>query len=366
MLSRTEWLRLWDNVFGNFKRPEFLLAVAAAYSIYFNSTLLTLNRKEDLERFYRRQNAVDLAKVMSLAKGTVLRKYSSLFAELETVGPFPISRGSTYPAFESYPRFAVDARSIERERIAAEEEELARKKDVAEKVKAKGIDLEKQDRAWAEEQARLAELEMKTLKAASEEEKSRLKEVKRVNALIRQRKLDNVLKLQSIAEENLKLQQKLRELEHERMKADVGRSVEHMKVEIAEKLEDEMVEKAESDAALQLRGMHLRHQAAQELQNVRLESKKLAAQFELERKRLAKQIEEEDNLRSMQREKSLKTLELDSQRQEIDALRLELQNTALKAKREIEEQKQRLLDQRARRVFSEEASLNPTSGNPTV
>ena len=357
VLSKAEWLKLWDNIFGNFQHPGFLLAVVAAYTVYFRTTLLTIQRKEDFGRFYHRQNALDLTKLLILAH-TFLRKYASLFSDFHPSRAFPIPRGSTYPAFENYPRFSVDARSLERERIAAEEAELAMKKDLAESVKAKGVELEKQDRAWAKEQTRLAELEIQTFEAANKEEVSRAKEAKRVNALIRQRKLDNVAKLQNIAEENLKLQQKLRELEHARMKADVERSVEQMKAAIAEKLEDEEVNKVESEAALKLREMHLKHQSAKELQNLRLESRKLSNQFELERAKLFSQMQEEDERLGEERDQQLKELEADSQRKEIESMRLELQNTAIKAQREIEQQKQRLLHERARRSQKERMALD--------
>ena len=47
VLSREEWLRLWDNVLSN--HPSFLLLVVVAYLTSARHTLLHCNTTEDFE-----------------------------------------------------------------------------------------------------------------------------------------------------------------------------------------------------------------------------------------------------------------------------------------------------------------------------
>ena len=67
--------------------------------------------------------------------------------------------GDSYPAFQAYPRQAVDLHLRDRDRIAAEEEALQRRRRVVAELEERSRRAEVEGARWAEERKRLAEIE---------------------------------------------------------------------------------------------------------------------------------------------------------------------------------------------------------------
>lgn len=112
VLNKNEWLVVWDNVFARFNDPMFLYAICIAYNVYFGSSLVSLEREEDLSCFFRRQNAFNMKELISIAKN-IASRYAT---EVQSSRFVPM-KGKTYPVFVNYPKEGVVLHTIERERI---------------------------------------------------------------------------------------------------------------------------------------------------------------------------------------------------------------------------------------------------------
>ena len=162
VLNKGEWLRLWDHLFTNAHDTPLLLCAVAAYSIYNRNAIMPARSASEVDPFYHRQNPVNMSDfillVYELRRKTptsVLPKpgygllgedvndpnsragklskegreaeeggnvLSSVLSAPDT--PWPLPRGM-YPAFHGYPKFVVDFQISERQRLAAEEEEVS-------------------------------------------------------------------------------------------------------------------------------------------------------------------------------------------------------------------------------------------------
>lgn len=61
VLSKTDWLKLWDHVLSN--SPPFLLFLLLSYLLYFKAQILSAESMEQMEGITRRCNPLDLNKV---------------------------------------------------------------------------------------------------------------------------------------------------------------------------------------------------------------------------------------------------------------------------------------------------------------
>lgn len=61
VLSKADWLKLWDHVLSN--SPPFFMFVLLAYFVYFREQILSAETQQQMEGITRRCNPVDLNKV---------------------------------------------------------------------------------------------------------------------------------------------------------------------------------------------------------------------------------------------------------------------------------------------------------------
>lgn len=62
VLSKTDWLKLWDHVLSN--SPPFFLFLLLSYLIYFRAQIMSAATREQMEGITRRCNPLDLNKVL--------------------------------------------------------------------------------------------------------------------------------------------------------------------------------------------------------------------------------------------------------------------------------------------------------------
>lgn len=163
VLTRDEWLRLFDNVFSN--HPSFLLIACVAYVTCCREPLLLCAQKQDFEvtllffplplklnqvsrktfgsshlhkilsrlscfppqYFFHHRNNLDVGAMIKEA----YRLMSSTPADIHpqtTLSDFsPLTKGQ-YPVFNHYPKFIVEYQSREREKIRLQEMEYLRER----------------------------------------------------------------------------------------------------------------------------------------------------------------------------------------------------------------------------------------------
>ena len=61
VLSKADWLKLWDHVFSN--SPPFFLFLVLSYFVYFRSQIMSAETMSQMDSIMRRGNPLDLNKV---------------------------------------------------------------------------------------------------------------------------------------------------------------------------------------------------------------------------------------------------------------------------------------------------------------
>ena len=156
----------------------------------------------------------------------------------------------------------------------------------------------------------LLEEEQKLQEEASIEEKKRLEELKYVNELVRARKLDHMLKLETLAEENIKLQKSFREAALARMETELKQKQEYTKEILKSRLEDEKVESLKSATEMKLQNLHLKRRLEQEMDSIKLEVDAKTSQRHAERMKQIEKWRLEDEERAARKKLLLEKMEM--------------------------------------------------------
>ncbi|KAH0509588.1 TBC1 domain family member 31 [Microtus ochrogaster] len=144
VLTREEWLRLFDNVFSN--HPSFLLMAVVAYNTCSRAPLLNSTLKDDIEYFFHHRNNLDINVVIR----EVYRLMETTPADIHPrsmLDAFVALTKGQYPIFNQYPKFIVDYQTRERERIRNDELDFLRERLAAAKRELKMKEMRLQDAA---------------------------------------------------------------------------------------------------------------------------------------------------------------------------------------------------------------------------
>ncbi|WAR11356.1 TBC31-like protein [Mya arenaria] len=220
VLTREEWMMLFDNVFSN--PPSFLLMVVAAYAMCARGPLMQCVELDDFRYFFHHRNAVDLKHVLREA-------YRIMDATPDNIHPRntldnfqPLTRGQ-YPVFNKYPKFIVDYQVQERERIRVEEMDYLRQRQVSMDMQRETGRRQQEEEAWYRQQKLLLEAEDKRRKLIHDEEQKLTDQRKRLNALNREVKLKELQLLDAARRKFLHFQKSQREAELKRLDDEVQR-----------------------------------------------------------------------------------------------------------------------------------------------
>ena len=66
VLSKADWLKLWDHVLSN--SPPFFMFLLLSYLLYFRAQIMSAETREHMEGITRRCNPLDLNKVLPSAE----------------------------------------------------------------------------------------------------------------------------------------------------------------------------------------------------------------------------------------------------------------------------------------------------------
>ncbi|KAJ9580105.1 hypothetical protein L9F63_004247, partial [Diploptera punctata] len=128
VLSRSEWLCLWDHILSN--EPAFLLMAVVAYNIICRKAIMSCRTYPDFEYFFHNQNPVDMKRLLSKTY-TLCEKTSTEVHPRQYLVTFkPLEEGS-YPVFNKYPKFIVDYKARHLEKLRKEEETIKKQIDMA-------------------------------------------------------------------------------------------------------------------------------------------------------------------------------------------------------------------------------------------
>uniref|UniRef100_A0A8D2ASR3 TBC1 domain family member 31 n=1 Tax=Sciurus vulgaris TaxID=55149 RepID=A0A8D2ASR3_SCIVU len=235
VLTREEWLKLFDNVFSN--HPSFLLMTVVAYNICSRAPLLNCTLKDDFEYFFHHRNNLDINVVIREVYHLMETTPANIHPD-SMLNVFVALTKGQYPIFNQYPKFIVDYQTQERERIRNDELDYLRERQTVEDMHAEVDQQRIKDEAWYQKQELLRKAEETRREMLLQEEEKMLQQRQRLAAVRRELKIKE-LHLQDAARRRfLKLQQDQREMELRRLDDEIERKVQMRDQEIASTAKD--------------------------------------------------------------------------------------------------------------------------------
>ncbi|XP_041376206.1 TBC1 domain family member 31-like [Gigantopelta aegis] len=220
VLTKEEWLMMWDNVFSS--HPSFLLMLIAAYAICARGPLMQCKELDDFKYFFHHRNAVDVKQVVKEAYRLMESTPNDIHPKKHIEEFKPLTKG-LYPVFNKYPKFIVDYQVQERERIRQEELEYLRQKQVTLAVEKETEKRQQEEEAWYRQEHLLTEAEDKRRRMIQEEEHKLAEQRKRLFAMNREVKLKELQLLDAARRKFLHFQQTQREAELKRLDDEMQR-----------------------------------------------------------------------------------------------------------------------------------------------
>ncbi|CEG43732.1 tbc1 domain family member 31 isoform x4 [Plasmopara halstedii] len=353
VLSEEEWMCLWDYLFAYSDAPQLIYVAVLAYLSYYRTALLAACNRLSIEQFFHQQNAIDIQKfvqlVINLREKLDLSVYTAIndptATDHSTSGHrsfWPLSRGQ-YPAFAHYPQFVVDFQISERNRIALEEAELARKQDLLEQIKKESEKLQKEHENWMKEREAILKAEEQRRMEAVAAEKERILHLKTLDYETRQRRLQHLSTLETSANETLKETTKLFQTEYQRLESTLAMQKERIEFELSSRQQEEALLRVESETYDRVRNIHKQREMEERMSKLRAEFESRTKQQELEylfRLESWKREDEKQSLRArteLRRREELTLLSSEKRlRQELENKLLEQQTLKDKALLKLE------------------------------
>ncbi|NWX70197.1 TBC31 protein, partial [Alca torda] len=252
VLTREEWLKVFDNIFSN--HPSYFLMIVIAYVICSRAPLLHCNQIEDFEYFFHHRNNLDINVVIKEAYHLMETTPLDIHPQRVLDDFIPLTKGQ-YPVFNKYPEFIVDYQTQERERIRQDEIEYLRERQLAHELEAKAQERKAEDEAWYRKQELLREAEEQRRKMLLEEEEKLAEQRQRLAAVKRELKVKELQFLDASRRRFLKYQQDQRQMELKRLDDEIARKAEEQ--ETAAALQDAEVQRMELESQRQVFEQHL-------------------------------------------------------------------------------------------------------------
>ncbi|NWU88711.1 TBC31 protein, partial [Upupa epops] len=167
VLTREEWLKVFDNIFSN--HPSYFLMTVVAYITCSRAPLLHCNQTADFEYFFHHRNNLDINAVIKEAYHLMEATPLDLHPQHVLDDFTPLTKGQ-YPVFNKYPEFVVD-KTQEVERISQDEIEYLRERQLVHELEAQAQAQKAEDEVWYRKQELLREAEEQRRKMLLEEEK---------------------------------------------------------------------------------------------------------------------------------------------------------------------------------------------------
>ncbi|NWH54866.1 TBC31 protein, partial [Fregata magnificens] len=252
VLTREEWLKVFDNIFSN--HPSYFLMIVVAYIICSRAPLLHCNQTGDFEYFFHHRNNLDINIVIKEAYHLMEATPLDIHPQRMLDDFIPLTKGQ-YPVFNKYPKFIVDYQTQEWERIRQDEIEYLQERQLAHELEAKAQERKAEDEAWYRKQELLREAEEQRRKMLLEEEEKLAEQRQRLAAVKRELKVKELQFLEASRRRFLKYQQDQRQMELKRLDDEIARKAEEQ--ETAAAVQDVEVRRMELESQRELFEQHL-------------------------------------------------------------------------------------------------------------
>ncbi|NXK37038.1 TBC31 protein, partial [Piprites chloris] len=254
VLTREEWLKVFDNIFSN--HPSYFLMIVVAYIICSRAPLLQCNQVADFEYFFHHRNNLEITAVIKEAYRLMEATPLDIHPQRMLEDFIPLTKGQ-YPIFNKYPKFIVDYQARERERIRQGEMEYLKERQLAHESEAKAEEQKAEDEAWYQKQKLLQEAEEQRRKMLLEEEERLAEQRQRLTAMKRELKVKELQLLDASRRRFLNYQQDQLQMELKRLDDEIARKASMREQETAAAVQDAEVRRIELESQRQLFEQHL-------------------------------------------------------------------------------------------------------------
>ncbi|XP_062483072.1 TBC1 domain family member 31 [Pezoporus occidentalis] len=254
VLTREEWLKVFDNIFSN--HPSYFLMIVIAYIMCSRAPLLHCNQTADFEYFFHHRNNLDINVVIKKAYHLMEATPLDIHPQCMLDDFIPLTKGQ-YPVFNKYPKFIVDYQTRERERIRQDEIEYLRERQLAHELEVKAQEHKAEDEAWYRKQEILREAEEQRRKILLEEEEKLAEQRQRLAAVKRELKVKELQLLDASRRRFLKYQQDQCQMELNRLNDEIIRKASLREQETAATVQDVEVRWMELESQRHLFEQHL-------------------------------------------------------------------------------------------------------------
>jgi hypothetical protein len=197
VLTRKEWLCTMDHLLSN--QPAFLLHLIVSYLITMRNSLLSVVHAKEVEHFCNHQNAISDS--MWHEKAYALQDSTPKYLLPSDMLKYLAMTPGAYPVFATfYPAHVVDFHLQERERIAMDEEDIERGKQVVALLGVKNAEIEAAHTKWQAQQEAAIQAEHLRRHRSQLEEEGRTRERDRIDLLASERRLQQISLLEQTAQ----------------------------------------------------------------------------------------------------------------------------------------------------------------------
>uniref|UniRef100_UPI0037E9B930 TBC1 domain family member 31 n=1 Tax=Semicossyphus pulcher TaxID=241346 RepID=UPI0037E9B930 len=254
VLTREEWLKLFDNIFSN--HPSFLLVACVAYITCCREPLLLCSQKQDFEYFFHHRNNLDVGAMIKEAYRLMGSTPADIHPRTMLSDFTPLTKGQ-YPVFNQYPEFVVEYQSREREKIRLQELEYLRERQEVSALRADFVRRQAEEEAYYAQQELLQKAEEQRRNLLAQEEEKLTQQRAKLAAMKRELKVKELQLLDATRRRFLKHQQDLRTTQIQGLEQEIGRKMDQRERETAAAVQDLEVRQMELEAQRRRLEQHL-------------------------------------------------------------------------------------------------------------
>ncbi|XP_068592005.1 TBC1 domain family member 31 [Cebidichthys violaceus] len=245
VLTRDEWLRLFDNIFSN--HPSFLLMACVAYVTCCREPLLLCSQKQDFEYFFHHRNNLDLGAMIKEAYRLMGGTPADIHPRNMLSDLTPLTNGQ-YPVFNHYPEFIIEYQSREREKIRLQEVEYLRERQEVSALHTDFVRRQAEEEAYYAQQELLQKAEEQRRNILAQEEEKLTQQRAKLAAMKRELKVKELQLLDATKRRFLKHQQDLRASQVQRLDQEISRKMDLRERETAAAVQNLEVRQMELEA----------------------------------------------------------------------------------------------------------------------
>lgn len=245
VLTRDEWLKLFDNIFSN--HPSFLLMACVAYITCCREPLLLCSQKQDFEYFFHHRNNLDVGAMMKEAYRLMSNTPADVHPKALLSDFTPLTTGQ-YPIFNQYPEFIVEYQSREREKIRLQEMEYLRERQQLSAMHADFVRRQAEEETYYAQQELLQKAEEQRRNILAQEEEKLTQQRAKLAAMKRELKVKELHLLDAARRRFLKHQQEVKASQIQQLDQEIGRKMDLRDRETAAAIQDLEVRQMELEA----------------------------------------------------------------------------------------------------------------------